>query len=104
MNEIEESKICILCAGSADIETSKGEGGNRFIVYCSGSCPTFEISRRAIRELRNNPNRKSAAIQKIKAFVKENPDGMPVIRMENGSQKLVVTTRSREIEEGSKKR
>jgi len=104
MNEIEESKICFLCDASADIETSKGEGGNRFIVYCSGSCPTFEISRVAIKELRNNRHRKPAVIEKIKAFVKENPDDMPVIRMENGSQKLVVTTRSREIEEKSKKR
>ena len=103
MNEIEESKICILCEGPADIETSKGEGRNRFIVYCSGSCPTFEISRRAIKELRNNPDRKSAVIQKIKAFVKENPDDMPVIRMVNGSQNLVVTTRSREIKEVSKR-
>jgi hypothetical protein len=98
MNEIEESKICMLCDGPADIETSKGTGGNRFIVYCSGLCPTFEISRRAIKELRNKPNRKSAVIQKIKAFAKENPDDMPLIRMVNGSRGLMVTTRSREIE------
>jgi len=96
INEILESKICMLCDGPADIETSKGTGGNRFIVYCSGSCPVFEISRRAIEELRNKPTRKSAVIHKIKAFVKENPNDLPVIRMENGI--LVVTTRSREIE------
>ncbi len=98
INKILESKICMLCNGPADIETLKGTGGNRFIVCCSGSCPTFEISRRAIKELRNNPHRKPAVIQKIKAFAKKNPDDMPVVRMVNGSRSLCVTTRSREIE------
>ncbi len=98
MNKIEESKICILCEEPANIETSKGTGGNRFIVSCFGSCPTFEISRRAIKELGNKPNKKSVVIHKIKAFAKENPGDMPVIRMVNGSRSLVVTTRSREIE------
>jgi len=100
MDKIEEMKTCALCDGLADIETSTGTGGNRFIAYCSGSCPAFEVSRRAIKELRNKPNRKPAVIQKIKAFAKENPSDMPVIRMTNGSQCFVVTTRSRETEGG----
>ena len=59
----------------------------------------FEISRRAIKELRNKPNRKPGVIQKIKTFAKENPNDMPVIRMGKGSQVLIVTTRSREADE-----
>ena len=104
MNEIVESKICILCDGFANIEISKWEPSNRFIVYCSGLCPAFEISRRAIKELQEHPDRKSAVLQRIKAFVKKKPDDMTVIRMENGSQRLVVTTRSREREEESRKK
>jgi len=95
---MEEFKTCILCDGPAQTATKVGTGGNRFIIYYAGSCPTFEITRRAIKELQDKPHRKQAVIEKIRAFYNESPDDMPVIRMINASQKLIVTTRGREAE------
>ena len=95
---MEKIKSCVLCDESAEIETAKGTGGDRFIVSCSGTCPSYEISRRAAKEVKNKPNRRQAIIEKIKAFHRENPDDLAVIRMINASQEMVVTTRSRESE------
>jgi hypothetical protein len=102
----EESKFCVLCDAGADVEHKEGERGHRFIYYCRGSCPCppFEITRIARKEVQRKPTspgisqarRKACIIQKIKAFTKENPDDMPVIRMGKGCQGLIVTTRSRE--------
>jgi hypothetical protein len=94
VSEMNEIKRCILCENSADTET--WDSGNRIIFYCSATCPTFQITRHALKELEMNPHRKPDILQKIKAFTKENPNDMPVIRMIHGSTVMKVTTRSRE--------
>jgi len=95
---MEEFKNCCLCNEVAEIKTAKGTGGNRFIINCAGFCPIYEISRTSIKELQNKPHRRQAIIEKIKAFNKEDPNDMPVIRMVNASYDMVVTTRGREAE------
>lgn len=90
---METPEICILCDNPAQVE--KGDGGNRYVFNCSGSCPTFEITRKAQKELEDNPGRKRIIIEKIKAFNKENADDMPLIRI-NPVGLMEVTTRSRE--------
>ena len=95
---MEEFKNCTLCNEVAEIKTAKGTGGNRFIINCAGSCPIYEISRTATKELQNKPHRKQAVIEKIKSFNKEDPNDMPVICMVNASYDMVVTTRCREAE------
>ena len=94
MNKISEPKTCLLCENPADIET--WDSGKRLIFYCSGVCPTFQITRRAIKELEMKPALKPYVLQKVKAFANENLNDMPVIRMILGSTELQVTTRSRE--------
>ena len=89
---MEKSETCILCGESARREET--DGGKRHITYCTGSCPTYEIPLRAEKELEGKPTRKENVIQQIKAFHKENPNDMPVIRMD--SFHLTVTTLNRE--------
>lgn len=95
-DEMEDYKSCFLCDNPAGFKVTEGESGNRIIVSCSKSCPTYEITRWAIKKLVEKPERKTAIIQKIKAFTTENPNDLPVIRKDNSSFEMVVTTRSRE--------
>jgi hypothetical protein len=93
---MEDYKSCFLCNNPADFKETKGDGGNRIIVSCSRSCPTYEITWWAIKKLGEKPDRKTSIIQKITAFTTENSNDLPVIRMDNSSFEMVVTTRSRE--------
>lgn len=87
--------ICFLCEKPAKI-LKETERGNRLVIGCSGGCPTYEITKRAITEVQRKPDRKLAVINKIKAFYVENAEDLPVIRMTEGSTDFYVTTRSRE--------
>ena len=90
-------KYCFLCNNPADFKETKGAGGGRLIVSCSKSCPDYEITKWAIKNLEEKPNRKTKIIHKIKAFTNENSDDLPVVRKDNSSFEMVVTTRSREF-------
>lgn len=92
---MKNTQICFLCEGPAKI-LSETDRGNRLVIGCSGECPTYEISKRAITEVQEKPVRKLDVIEKIKAFHNENAEDMPVIRMTKDSQDYYVTTRSRE--------
>ncbi len=95
----ENSRFCVLCDAGAGVEAKEGSGGQRFIVYCSLSCPTFEITKRAANEIQRKLNEKAGLIKMIKALTKKTHNDMPVIRMAKESQTLIVTTRSDEADE-----
>jgi hypothetical protein len=65
-------------------------------VKCFGDCPVYEISKRAIDELRDKPHKKLEAITTIKAVAVENASQLPVIRMEWWYPVLRISARSRE--------
>lgn len=95
-----KSENCYLCDESADIRASKSDGGNRVVVKCTGSCPHYEITKWAIDNVENDPDRKARTITVIKALHANDPDDLPVVRRSSDTNVVQITTRGRESQEG----
>ena len=89
-------KLCFLCDQEAEVTAVGDAARERWIVKCFGDCPVYEISKRAIDELRDKPHKKLEAVTTIKAVAVENASQLPVIRMEWWYPVLRISARRRE--------
>lgn len=93
---MENARICPLCEQPAAISSVPGEGGKRFRVDCEAECPPYLITRRAGVELKRKPNRRTTVLAFVKSLHAKNPEDIPVVRMTNGSEDLIVVAKSKE--------
>jgi hypothetical protein len=96
---METESVCYLCKLAAEVDVVKGGGGQRFEVHCTGECPRYVITRLAIAALEPQPHRRPEVIEMIKALIRRNPSGVPVVRRGNGPQDVIVVLHSEEAEQ-----